>query len=75
MNRFDFIESVETLKKGSSKTIGFKLVKPKNFDGVQNQKVVDVWLLEMEDYFHAIKIGQQSAMELAQSYLRGYVST
>jgi hypothetical protein len=28
----------------------------------------------MENYLHAAKIGQQSAMELAQSYLKGYVS-
>jgi len=29
----------------------------------------------MEDYFHATKIARHSAMELAQSYLKGYVST
>jgi hypothetical protein len=29
----------------------------------------------MEDYVHAVKIGQKSAMELNQSYLKGYAST
>jgi hypothetical protein len=57
MNRFNFIRLVETLKGGSSKSVRFKLVKLGNFDGVQNQKVVDVWLGEMEDYFHATKVG------------------
>jgi len=36
---------------------------------------VDVWLAEMEDYLHAAKFGQHSAVELAQSYLKGYAST
>jgi hypothetical protein len=42
MNRFNFIELVKALKRGSSKNVGFKLVKSGNFDGVQNWKVVDV---------------------------------
>jgi hypothetical protein len=29
----------------------------------------------MEDYFHAIKVGRQSTMEIAKSYLKGYGST
>jgi len=29
----------------------------------------------MEDYLHAAKFGQHSAVELAQSYLKGYAST
>jgi hypothetical protein len=29
----------------------------------------------MEDYLHATKVGQHSAMELAQSYLKGYAPT
>jgi hypothetical protein len=29
----------------------------------------------MEDYFHAAKVGQNLAIELAQSYLKGYTST
>jgi hypothetical protein len=29
----------------------------------------------MEDYLHATKVGQHSAVELAQSYLKGYAST
>ncbi len=29
----------------------------------------------MEDYIHAAKVGQHSAVELAQSYLKGYVAT
>ncbi len=36
---------------------------------------MDAWLVEMEDYFHVAKVGQQSTMELVQSYLKGYVST
>ncbi len=28
----------------------------------------------MEDYIHVAKVGQHSAMELAQSYLKGYAS-
>ncbi len=29
----------------------------------------------MEDYLHASKVGRHSAVELAQSYLKGYAST
>jgi hypothetical protein len=29
----------------------------------------------MEDYFHATKVGRHSVVELAQFYLKGYVST
>jgi hypothetical protein len=36
---------------------------------------MDAWLAEMEDYLHAAKVGRHSAMELAQSYLKGYAST
>jgi hypothetical protein len=64
-----------TLKGSSSKGVGFKPVKLRNFDEVQEQKVVDAWLTEMEDYFHAAKVGRHSAVELAQSYLKGYDST
>jgi hypothetical protein len=41
MNRPDFIELVVDLKGGSSKGVKFKPVKPGNFDGVQDWKVVD----------------------------------
>jgi hypothetical protein len=34
MNRLDFTELVAALKGGSSKNIGFKLPKPRNFDGI-----------------------------------------
>jgi hypothetical protein len=34
MNRPDFTELVAALKGGSSKGVGFKFVKPRNFDGV-----------------------------------------
>jgi len=37
--------------------VEFKLVKLGNFDGSRDQKVVDAWLTEMEDYFHAAKVG------------------
>jgi len=66
---------VATLKGGSSKGVEFKPVKPGNFDGARDQKVVDAWLAEMEDYLHAAKVGRHSAVELAQSYLKGYAST
>jgi hypothetical protein len=75
MNRLDFTELVAALKGGSSKGVGFKPTKPGTFDGARDQKVVDAWLAEMEDYLHAAKVGRHSAMEFAQSYLKGYAST
>jgi len=75
MNRPDFSELVAALKRGASKDARFQLAKPRNFDGAHDQKVVDVWLAEMEDYLHAAKVGRHSAVELAQSYLKGYVAT
>jgi hypothetical protein len=75
MNRLDFSELVAALKGGSSKSARFQPVKPGNFDGVCDRKVVDAWLVEMEDYIHVAKVGQHSAVELAQSYLKGYAST
>jgi len=53
MNRLNFNELVAALKGGSSKGVEFKLAKPENFDGAQDRKVVDVWLVKMEDYLHA----------------------
>jgi hypothetical protein len=75
MNRLDFGELVATLKGGSLKNAGFQLAKLGNFDGARDRKVVDVWLAEMEDYLHAAKVGRHSAVELAQSYLKGYATT
>ncbi len=75
MNRPDFGELVAALKGGSSKNAGFQPSKLGNFDGAHNGKVVDAWLAEMEDYLHATKVGQHSAVELAQSYLKGYAAT
>jgi hypothetical protein len=75
MNRPDFNELVAALKGGASKDAKFQPVKPGNFDGARDRKVVDVWLEEMEDYLHATKVRRHSAMELAQSYLKGYVAT
>jgi hypothetical protein len=66
---------VATLKGESSKNAGFQLAKLGNFDGAHDRKVVDAWLAEMEDYLHATKVGWHSAMELAQSYLKGYAAT
>jgi hypothetical protein len=57
MNRPNFIELVAALKGGSLKGVGFKPAKPGNFDGVQDQKVVDAWLVKMEDYLHVAKVG------------------
>jgi hypothetical protein len=31
--------------------------------------------MEMEDYLHAARVGRHLAVELAQSYLKGYAST
>ncbi len=36
---------------------------------------MDVWLAKMKDYLHAAKVGRHLAVELAQSYLKGYAST
>jgi hypothetical protein len=41
MNRFDFSRLVEALKRGSSKSVTFKLAKTGNFDRVRDQKVLD----------------------------------
>jgi hypothetical protein len=57
MNRPNFTELVATLKGGSSKGVGFKPAKPRNFDKIRDRKVVDVWLAKMEDYLHAAKVG------------------
>jgi hypothetical protein len=75
MNRPDFSELVAALKTGTSKGERFQRAKPGNFDGAHDRKVVDAWLAEMEDYIHAAKVGQHSAVELAQSYLKGYAAT
>jgi hypothetical protein len=42
MNKPNFIKLAEAFKRRSSKSVGFKPVRPRNFDGVQNWKVVDV---------------------------------
>jgi hypothetical protein len=75
MNRPDFSELVAALKRGSSKNAKFQPAKLGNFDGVRDRKVVDAWLLKMEDYIHAAKVGWHSAVELAQSYLKSYAAT
>jgi hypothetical protein len=75
MNRPNFSDLVVALKGGSSKGVGFQPAKPRNFDGVQDRKVINVWLTKMEDYIHATKVRQHLAVELAQSYLKGYAST
>jgi len=66
---------VAVLKGGSSKGVEFKPAKPRNFDGARDPKVVDVWLAKMEDYLHVAKVGRHLAVELTQSYLKGYDST
>jgi len=75
MNRPNFNELVAALKGGSSKGVEFKPAKLGNFDGARDQKVVDAWLAKMEDYLHATKVGRYSAVEFAQSCLKGYAST
>jgi len=75
MNRFDFSELVVAFKGGASKDARFQPAKPGNFDGARDRKVMDAWLAEMEDYLHAAKVGRHLAVELAQSYLKGYATT
>jgi len=65
MNRLDFSNLVEFLKGRSSKSVRFKATKPGNFDEVRDQKVMNVWLAKMEDYFHATKVRQHLAVEFA----------
>ncbi len=36
---------------------------------------MDAWVVEMEDYLHAGKVGRHLAVELAHPYLKGYAST
>jgi len=75
MGRLDFGELVAALKTGVAKGERFQPAKPRNFDGVRDRKVVDAWLAEMDNYIHAAKVGRHSAVELAQSYLKGYAAT
>jgi hypothetical protein len=75
MNRPNFTKLVAALKGGSSKNVGSKPAELGNFDKIQDQKVVDAWLVDMEDYIHAAKVGRHSVVGLAQSYLKGYAST
>jgi len=75
MGRPDFGELVATLKTGAAKGERFQPAKPGNFDGARDRKVVDAWLAEMDDYLHATKVGRNSVVELAQSYLKGYAAT
>jgi len=75
MNRPDFSELVVTLKGGTSKDARFQPVKPRNFDGAHDRKVVDAWLVKMEDYLYATKVGRHLAVKLAQSYLKSYATT
>jgi hypothetical protein len=75
MGRPDFGELVAAFKTGAAKGERFQPAKPRNFDGARDRKVVDAWLAEMDDYLHAAKVGRHSAVELAQSYLKGYAAT
>jgi hypothetical protein len=36
---------------------------------------MDVWLVEMEDYIHGAKVRRHLAVELTQSFLKGYAAT
>jgi len=65
MNRPNFNELVAALKGGTSKDARFQPAKPGNFDDARDQKVVDAWLAEMEDYLHAAKVGQHLVVKLA----------
>jgi hypothetical protein len=57
MNRPNFGELVAAFKMGTSKGERFQPAKPGNFDGARDRKVMDAWLVEMEDYIHAAKVG------------------
>jgi hypothetical protein len=63
MNRPDFNDLVAALKGGSSKNARYQPAKPGNFDSAHDRKVMDVWLAKMEDYKHAIKVGQHSVVD------------
>jgi hypothetical protein len=65
MNRLDFGELVAAFKTGTAKGERFQLAKPGNFDGAHDRKVVDAWLVEIDDYLHAAKVGWHCAVELA----------
>jgi hypothetical protein len=45
------------------------------FTPTLGQSRVATWLAEMDNYLHAAKVGRNSAVELAQSYLKGYAAT
>jgi hypothetical protein len=75
MSRPDFGELVAALKTGAAKGERFQPAKPGNFNGARDRKVVDAWLAKMDDYLHATKVGRHSAVELTQSYLKGYAAT
>jgi hypothetical protein len=75
MNRPDYGELVAALKMGTSKGERFQPARLGHFDGARDRKVMDAWFVEMDDYLHAAKVGRHSAVELAQSYLKGYVAT
>jgi hypothetical protein len=75
MGRPDFGELVAALKTRVAKGERFQLAKPGNFDGAHDRKVVDAWFVEMDNYIHAAKVGRNSAVELAQSYLKSYAAT
>jgi hypothetical protein len=57
MNKPDFVGPMEAFKGGLSKNVTFKPVKLGNFDKVRDQKVIDFWLVELEDYLHVAKVG------------------
>jgi len=75
MGRPDFGELVAAFKTGAAKGERFQSAKPGNFDGAHGRKVMDAWLAEMDNYLHVAKVGRNSAVELAQSYLEGYAAT
>jgi len=57
MGRPHFGVLVAALKTGVTKGERFQRMKPGNFDGARDHKVVDVWLAEMDNYLHAAKVG------------------
>ncbi len=71
----DFTKFVKILKEGLSRGIGFKLAKPKCFDGSHNQKVIKAQLSKMEDFIHIMKLDWENVVELAQTYLENYAQT
>jgi len=75
MNRPDFSELVVALKGGASKDVMFQPAKLGNSMMFVTERLWALGLQRWEDYLHAAKVRRHLAVELAQSYLKGYAAT